>query len=268
MKKYLQVIKNTGQEYLTYRLNFLVWRLRSFVSFLMVYCFWWAVAGNEKEVFGWQGTQILTYILGVALLRSLIFSSRTIDVGGEINQGNLTNYLLKPLSFIKFWFAKDLADKFLNIFCTVIELSILLLIIKPPLVIQTNGLLLLFFLTALAISTVLYFYINLFLGLIAFWTPESWSGVWGPRFVFSIILEFFAGTMFPIDILPKQLLTLINLTPFPYLIYFPLNIYLGRLTSSQVIFGLVASMGWLGIWYLIVNKVWQAGLKVYAAEGR
>jgi ABC-2 type transport system permease protein len=234
----------------------------------MVYCFWWAVTGNRKEVFGWQESQILTYILGVAFLRSLILSSRTIDVGGEINQGNLTNYLLKPLSFIKFWFSKDLADKCLNVFCSVTELAIFLLIIKPHLVFQSNPSLLFLFFVSVIISTVLYFYINFFLGLITFWTPESWSGTWGPRFVFTIILEFLAGTMFPLDILPRQLVAVINFTPFPYLIYFPLNIYLGKIAGYQIIVGLVFSLFWLGIWYLIVDKVWRAGLKVYAAEGR
>lgn len=273
MKKYWQVIKATWQEYGVYRLNFLVWRLRSFISFVTIYFFWWAVflpAGRQVpgEVFGWQQEKILTYIMGVAFIRSIVLSSRTIDVGGEINQGSLTNYLLKPINFLTYWFSRDIADKFLNVFFTIIELTLFFLILKPDLIWQNHIFYLLFFILAIILATILYFYLNFFLGIIAFWTPESWSGVWGPRFVFSIILEFFAGTIFPLDILPAPVFNLIQLTPFPYLIYFPLKIYLGQVNFWQIFTGFTICLFWLGIWYSIVEKTWRAGLKVYAAEGR
>jgi len=271
MKKYWQIIKNTWCEYSAYRLNFLVWRLRSFISFAMIYFFWLAVfessAGTSK-ILGWQQTQILTYILGVALIRSLIFSSRTIDVGGEIEQGSLSNFLLKPLDFFKFWFTRDLADKFINIICTFFELGIFILILKPNLFIQNNLFFIFFFLLAIIMATILYFYINLFLGFLAFWTPESWSGAWGPRFVFTIIIEFFAGTIFPLDILPKTFFNLIQLTPFPYLLYFPLKIYLGQINFGQIVFGFLICLFWLVVWYKMVSWQWQKGLKLYGAEGR
>lgn len=268
MHKYWQIISNTWQEYSAYRLNFLVWRLRSFISFATIYFFWWAVFAEKGQIFGWGEVQILTYILGVALVRSVVLSSRTIDVGGEINQGSLTNYLLKPLNFLNFWFSRDLADKLLNIIFTIFELGIFMMILKPNIFAQTHIFYLLSFITAIAMATILYFYINFFLGLLAFWTPESWSGIWGPRFVFTIILEFFAGTIFPLDLLPKSIFNLVQLTPFPYLIYFPLKIYLGQASLVQMLIGFVVCLCWLGIWYLIVQKSWRAGLKVYGAEGR
>lgn len=268
MKKYWQVIKNTWAEYSVYRLNFLVWRLRSFISFAMIYFFWWAIFSGQEQIFSWQENQILTYILGVAFVRSIIFSSRTIDVGGEINQGNLTNYLLKPLSFLKFWFSRDLADKILNIIFTIFELTIFILILRPVIFWQANILYLILFILSLILATLLYFYINFFLGAIAFWTPESWSGIWAPRFVFTVILEFFAGIIFPLDILPKPIFNFLQLTPFPYFIYFPLKIYLGKITSLEILWGLVVCLFWIGAWSLIIDKMWRAGLKIYGAEGR
>ncbi len=271
MRKYWQIIKNTWAEYSVYRLNFLVWRLRSFISFATIYFFWLAlfsVPQGPGQFFGWSEREILTYILGVAVVRSVILSSRTIDVGGEITEGNLTNYLLKPLNFLRFWFSRDLADKVLNIFFTVFELSLFILILKPAVFVQTNPLILISVLLSIILATVLYFYINFFLGLIAFWTPESWSGVWGPRFVFTVILEFFAGTIFPLDLLPKSIFNLVQLTPFPYLIYFPLKIYLGQAGLMQMFLGFAVCLIWVGIWSLIVDKSWRAGLRVYAAEGR
>lgn len=262
-------MQNTWAEYWVYRLNFMMWRLRSFISFAAIYFFWQAVfIAQTGSIFGWQEGQILTYILGVALLRSVIFSSRTIEVGSEINQGNLTNYLLRPLNFLNYWFGRDLADKFLNIVCTVFELGVFAFILRPEIYLQVNLLSLFFFIFSIIIAVILYFYINLFLGFLAFWTPESWSGIWGPRFVFTIILEFFGGAIFPLDILPKTVFNFLMLTPFPYFVYFPLKIYLGKTSGREIFMGLMISVFWCGIWYLLIQKTWRAGLKVYGAEGR
>lgn len=271
MGKYWQIIKNTWAEYSVYRLNFLVWRLRSFISFITIYFFWWALFSSTSaggQFFGWQKNEILTYILGVAIVKSVILSSRTIDVGGEIDQGNLTNYLLKPLDFFKFWFSRDIADKILNIFFSLLEIIIFASFIKPEVFIQTNPLVFFGLFISLIFAAILYFYINFFLGIIAFWTPESWSGAWGPRFVFTIILDFFAGTIFPLDLLPKTVFNLIQLTPFPYLIYFPLRIYLGKADPGQIGQGFIICLFWLAVWYFIVKKTWNAGIRLYGAEGR
>lgn len=268
MRKYWQIIKTTWIQYSIYRLNFLIWRLRSFIGFIIIYFFWQTIFSQNSQLLGWQQFDLLTYVFGVAFLRSIIFSSRTIDVGGEINSGNLTNYLLKPLSFLKFWFASDLGDKILNLVFTVLELFLFFLILKPALFWQTDLFYLTFFLLSIILAIILYFYLNLWLGFLAFWTPESWSGVWGPRFVFMIILEFFGGTIFPLDLLPKTVFNLLRLTPFPYFIYFPLKIYLGKIDFQEMITGFAITIIWCFLWYLIIQKTWQQGLKVYGAEGR
>lgn len=265
MRKYWPVFKNTWAEYFTYRLNFVMWRVRTMLQLLATYFLWLAIFQTRQgEIFGYTQNLILTYILGTAFLRSIVFASRTIDIGDEINRGNLTNFLLKPISYFKYWFTRDLADKILNISFAIFELTAIYFLLKPNIFFQQDLLAILLFLIATILALFLYFYINFLLGLLAFWTPE----VWAPRFLFFIFLEFFAGALFPLDILPKFLFETLKFSPFFYLQFFPLKIYLGQLNFGQVVQGFAICLAWIVIFYQALRVVWNRGLRVYSAEGR
>jgi ABC-2 type transport system permease protein len=96
------------------------------------------------------------------------------------------------------------------------------------------------------------------------WTAQSW----GPRFCFEIVLEFCAGAYFPIDLLPSTAQRFLSWLPFPYLIFYPLSIYLGRLSGVAVAVCLGRQILWMTVLGFMIRSLWNTGLKVYAAEGR
>ena len=96
MKKYYLIILSTINEYLAYTLNFVMWRVRVILRLLVVYFLWSAIFFGNKTVFGYQQNEILTYILLIPLISSLIIGSKS-DIGSEIHQGNLANYLLRQI---------------------------------------------------------------------------------------------------------------------------------------------------------------------------
>jgi ABC-2 type transport system permease protein len=264
MRKYLLVGKLTFEEYLVYRLNFVLWRFRSVVSFLTLAFFWLAVYGNKGEFLGYQKAQMLTYVVGISFLRGLVLGSRSVDVAGQIRSGELSRIILRPLDFFKFWLSRDAVDKLLNLFFTTIEITTILLILKFPFYFPSSliNLALFFFATVLAIF--LFFFISMALSFSAFWTEE----VWATRWLFGIIfLEFFAGAFFPIDVLPHWLVNIINLTPFPYLVFFPMKLWLEQLSMAMSIRAIVVCFVWLVIFYWLANHLWKKGAKNYGAYG-
>ncbi len=264
MKKYWMVAKNTWAETFTYRLNFVMWRFRVVLQLLTIYFLWFAITAKSNNIFGYQRSEILTYILGTSLLNSFVFASRSYGVGDEINEGSLSNYLVRPINYFMYNFAKDLGDKAVNIVFCIVELTILFVVLRPQLFLQTNPVLLLLSAVSVIIALILYFYFNFLIGFVAFWSPE----VWAPRFIFTIVITFFAGGLFPLDILPAKIFAIFNLLPFTYLLYFPLKIYLGQLSTSQIVSGIGISLIWIAFTYLLVKFVWQKGLKVYTAWGK
>lgn len=264
LKKYWLVAKNTWTEATTYRLNFVMWRLRVILQLLTMYYLWLVILPQGQTLFGYDQSSMLTYILGTSLISAFVIASRTYSVGDEINQGNLSNFLIKPINYFLYHFSRDIGDKAMNISFSIFELSFLFLILQPPLFIQTNIYYLILFFLATAVGIILYFLINFLLGLVGFWSPE----VWAPRFIFFVVLTFFAGGLFPLDILPTHIFSIFKILPFGYLLYFPLKIYLGQIAFGDIYLGLLVSCVWTIVFYLIVKFIWYRGLKVYTAYGR
>ena len=263
MRLYFQVAKNTWDEMATYRFNFVMWRIRNVLQLLTVYYLWFAVTPQNGQIFGYSRPLILTYVLGATLVGSIVFSTRTQEMGDNINNGELSQFLIRPFQYLGYWFARDIGDKLFNVSFAFGELAIFLLILHPTLYLQSNGAFLFLAVVSILIAVVINFFIGSLLGMIAFWSPE----VWAPRFIFMTLVSFFAGGLFPLDILPLTLQRIFSLLPFSYLGYFPLAIYLGKLSFLQIGQGFSIAVVWSILLYVLVSVVWRKGLKMYSSEG-
>lgn len=265
MSKYFYLFLLTLKESFIYRINFLLWRFRSIVLILVLYFLWEAAIPQGQTVFGYDQSKILTYILGISVIRSMVMVTRSADIAGQIASGSLTNDLIKPVSIIKLWLAKDIADKLLNILFSFFEIFIIILILKPTLLLPQNLLFITLTLVAILIGIFLFFFLSFIISLIAFWTPEN---PWPARFLITVIVDFLSGGFFPLDILPSFVFNSLKLTPFPYLIFFPLEIYLGRLNFIEIFSGLLVSLIWTAIFIQLTKFFLTRGLKNYSAWGR
>ena len=249
---------------MVYRLSFVLWRVRIVMQLLVTYFLWWAIFSQHETLFGYTQSMMLTYILLSAVVRPFVMGTRTQEVGMMINDGSLSNYLTRPINLFRLFWSRDIADKSLNIIFAIGEIAILILLLKPSIILQANITVLLFTFLALVIGVVLFFYFSMLLSLLGFWTSE----IWGPRFLSFILVEFFGGMLFPLDILPESLFRVSTLLPFSYFIYFPLKVYLGQLSVISMISGLGVGLVWaLGL-KLLTELLRRRGLMVYSSEGK
>lgn len=265
MLKYWHVFRLSLMEYFVYRVNFFLWRFRSIISFLTLIFFWQAVYGLKDNVFGYTQSQMLTYIVGIAFLRAVILGGRVADLAGMIKTGDIVNkFLLRPWRVIRIWFVRDLASKALNLVFVIGEVFLIIKILNLSFYIPQNFIFIILFIISCLLSLPLYFLLDYMLSIIAFWVDN----VWAPRWLFGVIfLQFLSGRFFPLDVLPEFAFKLISLTPFPYLIYFPLKIYLEQVTFLQAVRIIGLLFLWLVIVYFLTKKLWQKGLKQYTAYG-
>lgn len=264
MTKYLYLARITFQEFLAYRLNFILWRFRNFLATLILFFFWLALYGPRQELLGYQKAQILTYSLGIAFLRSLVLSSKTSRLTNQIRSGGLNRLLLKPWGTFKFWFTQDLADKTTNLLFAFFEIGLILYFFKFSFYFPQNLLTYLPFIFLCLLSVLLFFLIDFWLSTFTFWVDQPWA----PRWLFGVIfLYFLSGASFPLDVLPPAVLKIASFTPFPYLIYFPLKVWLEQVTLLQTIKVILITLFWLIAFWFIVRKTWEKGLKTYTAYG-
>lgn len=266
MGKYWQIFKISWQNTLVYRLSFSMWRLRTVIGFLGIYWFWYAVYGQYDFIAGYSRQSMLVYLLVANFLRSLVFSNTSYSACVEIANGDLNNYLVRPVNYFISWLARDWADKILNLLFFAGEIVLLIFLLRLPLDWPKNfgqGML---FLLISCLAALMYFFFSFVISSFSFWYPEH-NG-WPLRFVMLMLLDFLSGQAFPLDIFPQALFRLFKLLPFNYFIFFPAQIYLGRLSSGEIGRGLVIMLVWLAILIFSTRLIWKKGLKIYGAYGR
>jgi len=262
MKKYLQLARITFQEYFVYRLNFILWRLRSLVQILALFFFWLAIFKLGGEFLSYGKEEMLTYLVGIVFLKSFVLASRTANLAGRIKSGSLTKELIRPWGIFKSFFTCDLVDKALNLVFAVAEIGLIFYYFKFTFFFPKSFWNIVAFLVVILISVFLYFFISLWISTFSFWTDQPWAARW----LFGVIfLDFLAGAYFPLDILPPVFGKIASLTPFPYLIYFPIKIWLEQITGIQLVKPILISLLWLIAFWFILKKTWEKGLRNYAA---
>ncbi len=266
MKKYWQIFRLNVQNAFVYRLSFLMWQLRTMIGFLGIYWFWLAVYSQYDFIGGYSKNSMLVYLLLAGWLRSLVFSNSSYTICAEIATGDLNNYLIKPLNYFSHWLARDWADKLLNAVFFSFEIIVLVRLFKLPIMWPGSFQQGVLFLTAALLAAILYFFFSFVFSSFTFWYPEH-NG-WPLRFLMLMFLEFLSGAAFPLDIFPQSLVAIFKFLPTSYFIYYPAQVFLGRLSFNEAGQGFLIMLGWLFVLIYLTKIIWKKGLQIYGAYGR
>lgn len=261
--KYISVFSISLQRELSFRASFLMERARAITIVIAFYAFWSVLFSDRAELLGYSKSQMITYVLGMNILRSLIFSGQNWELIREINTGRIASYLIRPISYFGFCISRDMVDKLLNFVSAILEVALALWILDAPLYVPNKISSLLFFTLMVILSLVLYFLLSYTVSALAFWTAESG----GPRFCFELFVEFAAGAFFPLDVLPQALRRFFHALPFASMVYLPLNIFLERASFGEILKGFAVSALWIFLLALLCRAVWKKGLKNFSAYG-
>lgn len=265
MRKYLTIFNLSFQNEFVYRLNFVLWRFRNVLRILMTFFLWNSVFSSNINVFGYSKEQMLAYVFLVLIVSSFVMSAPSNDnVGGEISDGTLNNFLIKPIGYLRYWLTRDWASKLLNTLFAVFEFTLLWFLFRPQIYFSHSPIQLSLGIILIIISSLIFFIFTKLAVSAAFWVPEN---TWGLMFTILVFMEILAGSIFPLDMLPKSIITLLQFTPFPYMIYYPIAILVGRIDTGLAIRIVFQAITLLLVSYWLVMKVWRKGLKNYAAVG-
>jgi len=262
-QKYLTLFIMSWQNGLVYRTSLLLWRFRQFLATMMALTLWNVLFTSGQAVFGYQRAEMTTYVILVSVLQSVILASSLHGLAGEIYSGQITHYLLKPQHFFLTFLSAEAADKLRNLFFSTVEAGVLFYLFRPELLSPSlvTGLI---FIIWVVLGTLIHFYISILFGTLGFWSPNTW----GPKFLFFMILDFTAGRLFPLDILPQAIQNILYFTPFPYLSYFQIQLFLGRLPAEKMWWAWIGILMWSMITWFLASRIWRAGIINYEANGQ
>ena len=238
---------------------------RTFFSLVISYYLWASVfevrAVNELQ--GFTLNKMVLYYLMVPLISRIQQGESTGAISREIYDGNLNKYILYPLNYYFYKMTTHLANSsfyFSQLFFLLIVYNVFL---YDPNIYQFNLLNIFLFIIAVTIASLTYFALNSIVEMIAFWADNIWSLGVIIRYV-SLLL---GGGMIPIVFFPEWSQSLLNYTPFPYLIHFPIEILFGNVTLEKFLFNVIMLCIWFGFFMLISGILWNKGKYKYTGVG-
>jgi len=264
MRKYLAIIKTEFQRMLTYRFDYIGFRLANLLEISAQLIIWTVVFQSQTIVSGYTYREMISYVLIGWLILFLTGSYGFEDkIARDIHRGTLSNSLLKPVSYLKYISVLSLGRVSLALFSSVIMCGILFFLFRN-IVLAPAGISSVLLMAAMVVCG---YFIKLFLsiltGFIAFWTIN----IGGPYYSISVLIKFLSGAYFPINLLPNLFLNISLAFPFVYTLFFPVQIYLGKLSIADGLKGLGTEIIWLGLLYLGIKIMWKYGIKKYEGVG-
>ncbi len=263
MRKYWTAYSIALQQVLQRRSSLIMDRVGGIAVIVSLYYFWKALLQGKPSLFGYTGEQMLSYVLAMNILRSFVFTGRGWELVGDISSGRISSYLVRPISYHGYSLALDMAQKTVHVAAAFLEVGVLIALIGARIYWPRQAWTWLLFPASVGISSLLFFFLEFMVSSLAFWTSESG----GPLFCFELFLQFAAGTFFPLDVLPQVFQKVLTLSPFPYMVFFPINIYLERLGPSEAVRIISIQVLWLAAFIWAASAVWKVGLSNYSAEG-
>jgi ABC-2 type transport system permease protein len=267
VKKYLHVINIGIQNTLVYRVNFLFRAAIGLIPLTATIYLWrtiYAGKAGAAEVAGYTLAQMVSYYLIVTIVDALTaVNEDDWQIAADIKDGNISQFLLKPIDYLAYRLCLFFSGRLIYTAVAVVPVTLFIVFMREYFVGPADAATLLCFLLSVLMTGLLQFFMSYTMALLAFWVLEV------ATFIFILFaFEYIAsGHMFPLDILPPMVKTLLYFTPFPYLMYFPVSIYLGQATGEALWRGLAVQSFWLVSMYALARFVWSRGIKKYSAVG-
>jgi len=267
VSKYWHVVNVGIQNTLVYRVNFLFRACFGLIPLMATIYLWRAIfASNPEssEVAGYTLAGMTSYYLLATIVDALTaVAEDDWQIAAEIKDGNISQFLLKPIDYLAYRLCLFGAGRIIYTAVAVLPVALFVVVQRAYFLLPPDGLTLAVFLVSTLLTALLQFFMSYTMALLAFWVLEV------STFIFILFaFEYIAGGhLFPLDILPPALANVLSFTPFPYQLYFPVSVYLGRVTGDDLWRGLMIQAFWVVALYGLARLVWSRGIRRYSAVG-
>src|SRR5215211_1332798 len=246
-----------------YRANLLMYLLYWLVSPIIYLAVWTSIANSKGSVSGLTANDFVTYYMTLLIVDQITSNIVIHTFAYKVQDGTLSAELIRPIHpMLTNALVNNISFKALTIMGLIPVWIILFFLFKPDFSnVTLNSILL------AAPAAVTGFFIGYLLSAsitaLAFWTTRVYSI---HEFYYALIL-LFSGQFVPLTLMPKLIQDIAQYLPFQLLIYYPIQLILGKLSNAQIVQGYIMGFIWLTVAITIFNWVWRNGVKRYSAVG-
>ncbi len=267
MSKYWHVINIGIQNTLVYRMNFLFRSTFGLIPLMATIYLWRAVFAAKTgaaDVAGYTLAGMTSYYLLITIVDMLTaVADDDWQIAADIREGNINQFILKPVDYLIYRLCLFGANRSIYTAVAIVPVALFILVQRNYLVLPPDGAAFGCFVLATILTGLLQFLVSYTVALLAFWVLEVSTFI----FIVFAFEQVAGGHLFPLDILPAWLAEILHYTPFPYQLFFPVSIYLGRTSGAELWRGLLIQSCWVLFFYLLARWTWSRGLRRFTAVG-
>jgi ABC-2 type transport system permease protein len=267
MRKYRHVISVGIQNNLTYRFNFLARTLFGLLPLVAILYVWRTIysgKGPDAVIGPYTFAEMVSYYVLATVVDALTaVNEDDWQIAADIKDGNISQFLLKPIDYLWYRLCLFVSGRMTYLAVAAVPLTLFVLCLHRFFVLPADAFTFGLFLLSTALTALLQFFMSYAMAMLAFWVLEV------STFIFILFaFEYLAsGHLFPLDILPPGLARILDFTPFPYQLYFPVSIYMGKTQGTELVEGLAMQLFWVAAAYGLARFAWRRGIRQYAAAG-
>lgn len=246
-----------------YRANLIMYLLYWLVSPIIYLAVWTSIASTKGDVNGFTANDFVTYYMTLLIVDQITSNIVIHTFAYKIQDGTLSGELIKPIHpMLTNALVNNISFKGLTIMGLAPIWIILFFLFRPDFShVTLTGILIA--IPAMIMGFFIGYLLSAAITALAFWTTRVYSI---HEFYYALIL-LFSGQFVPLTLMPKVIQDIAQYLPFQMLIYFPVQLILGNLSSAQIIQGYLVGFVWLIVSITLFNWIWRNGVKRFSAVG-
>ncbi len=245
-----------------YKFEFFAWTIIMPVTVLIFYFLWHSVFtyNGLHEVRGMGFSDLIIYYVLVLVMSTLTYSSVAEDLSARIRKGKFVIDLVQPMDVIQRYISEFFGYKAIVLLVQVLPIAIVALILLRP---QVSAINLVLFSISVVLASVMSFFIWFGVALVAFWM-KAVNGVsmavWG-------IMNILRGGLVPLVFFPHYVQAALSFMPFPYMMFVPIQIFLGKVTIAGALFAMGVQVFWIVVLLLVARWILGKGMRLFTGAG-
>jgi len=263
--KYRKVFDIGLQNTFVYRWNFLLRSLFGLVPLAGTVFIWRAIFASAQTAIGsYDYAEMILYFLLVILVDNLVTPTEDEwQIAADIREGQISAFLTKPLNYLGYRLALFVSYRIVYTLVTIIPMALAVYWFREYIVLPQSPATWPLFFLSVTMAAGISFLIAYSLALLSFWILEISTVV----FILFSFEYFLSGQTFPLDIMPAWFQAILRWLPFPYELFFPVQVFLERVQGRELWIGLAIQAGWVLFFLGVARLMWKRGVNHYQAVG-
>lgn len=260
------------RKFLAFRSDFWVQFVGGFaIEFLVSFLVWKTVysaatvtgAADAAVIRGMRFDAMVFFYIVAPLLANISHGQEMHFISRDIYDGSLSRYIVYPVPFLRYKYLTHLSYGIMGVIQAVIIIGLFTSIYGIPAgSVVTAGTIAAGIVTSL-LTGILYFSLASAVEMVAFWA----DAVWSLMVMLKFIVRLLGGGMIPLVIYPEWAQGLLRITPFYYLINFPIQTALGNVNTIEWLRQAGITCLWIVFFAWISSIIWQRGSREYSGVG-